>query len=383
MSRRAPFALHALAVASLMAFGCDSGGDGDPGGSAGSAGSRPAAGASGATGGSAGTGGSGSGGSGGQAGAGGGAGGGGTAGTGGVIRPPDAGSARADGSPGRVDAGADAAPAGAGGGGSASPGPFGPTPGGTVCINADGPEGQDTYARLESILGDNCIENPDGDHTPPFRHIKEETDAEVGHHFAFYVHQNDSDRGTNNGKNRLEIKVHTAAADALQGTANETVTYSWRFKMDAGMVYSPRFNAMFQLKSFGGNDKLPLINIKVAPNGGSDKLIVEYIGDAGGEVRAIGTAPVTDAKGMWLEVVCRVEYKDAGSVFVTIKRPDGSSVLTVDSKGLDMWRQGSYVRPKWGLYRGISPNTRELEIVRFANFGITPGATPSSDCRAK
>ena len=252
-----------------------------------------------------------------------------------------------------------------------------------MCINADGPGGQDTYALLESVFGGNCIEHPDGDHTPPFRHIQEDTDAEVGHHFAFHVHQNDSDRGTNNGKNRLEIKVHTGAADTLKGTAGETVTYTWRFKMDAGMVYSPRFNAMFQLKSFGGNEQLPLINIKVAPSGGSDKLIVEYIGDAGGAVRALTTAPLTDARGVWLEVVCRVEYQDSGSVFVTIKRPDGSTVLSVDEKGLDMWRQGSYVRPKWGLYRGISPNTRDLEIVRFANFAITPGPTPTTDCKPR
>jgi hypothetical protein len=272
----------------------------------------------------------------------------------------------------------DAASAG-GMGGSGNP----PTTGSTVCINADGPGGQETYALLESVFGNNCIENPDNDHTPVFKHVKEEMDPEVGPHFAVYVHQNDSDRGTDNGKNRVEIKVHTGADDALQGTAGETVTYAWRFKMDAEMIYSPRFNAMFQLKSFGGNDKLPLINIKVAPNGGSDKLIVEYIGDAGGEVRALGTAPLTGAKGVWLEVTCRVEYKDNGSVFVTIKRPDGSTVLSVDNKGIDMWRQGSYVRPKWGLYRGISPNTRALEIVRFASFGITPGPNPTSDCRLR
>ena len=135
------------------------------------------------------------------------------------------------------------------------------------------------------------------------------------------------------------------------------------------MIYSPRFNAMFQLKSFGGNEQLPLINIKVAPNGGSDKLIVEYIGDAGGAVRALATAPLTGAKGVWLEVVCRVEYKDAGSVFVTIKRPDGSTVLSVDEKGLDMWRQGSYVRPEVGplprhLPQHPRPGDRPLRQLR-------------------
>jgi len=251
----------------------------------------------------------------------------------------------------------------------------------TVCINADGPEGQDTYALLEAILGPRCIENPDDDHTPPFRHVKEETDPDVGHHFAFHVHRDDSDMGRDNNKNRLELKVNGGANDALKGTEGETLTYTWRFKMAGDIIFSPRFNAMFQMKSFGGNAGLPLINIKVQPNSGGERLLVEYIGDGNGGPRIVGSAPLGGLKGVWLEVLCRAELTNDGSVYMTIKKPDGSTVITVDEKGVDMWRQGEYIRPKWGLYRGKAPNTRDVEIVRFANIGITAGPTPDSDCR--
>jgi hypothetical protein len=357
------------ALVGLLAGGCGDDGDGSS--------PTPAPGPAGQTGGRGGSGPAGGGTGGGSAGTGGSSSAGGTGGSvGGQGGSGGSGDARVDARPAdgrRPDAagGVDSLPA-------ASP------PGGTVCINADGQsseDGSDTYQLLERVFGTNSIEHPDGDHTPLFRHVKEESDPEVGNHFAVHVHKEDSDRGADNGKNRVEIKVHVGAADALKATDGEIITYTWRFKMDADMVYSPRFNAMFQIKSFGGNEGLPVLNIKVAPNGGSDRLILEYIGDAGGEVRALGTAPLTGAKGVWLEVFLRLEVKNSGSVFMTIKGPDGAPILQVDEKGLDTWRQGSYLRPKWGLYRGKSPNTRDLEIVRFANFGITPGPTPTSDCR--
>jgi hypothetical protein len=59
-------------------------------------------------------------------------------------------------------------------------------------------------------------------------------------------------------------------------------------------------------------------------------------------------------------------------------------VINASASGLDLWRQGDYVRGKWGIYRGKSPQLRaEEETVRFANFGITAGANPSSDCRGR
>jgi hypothetical protein len=75
---------------------------------------------------------------------------------------------------------------------------------------------------------------------------------------------------------------------------------------------------------------------------------------------------------------------DNGSIKITIKKPDGSTIIDASKSGLDFWRQGEYVRGKWGIYRGKSDQLKQgEEIVRFANFGITKGATPSSDCRAK
>ena len=250
----------------------------------------------------------------------------------------------------------------------------------TVCINADGSQGQDTYALMESYLGPNWFEHPDHDHSPPVRHLRQDTDDEVGPHFVIVAHKNDSDRGAESSKTRIEFKVHTGAAEALKGTPGKVLTYTWRFKMDPEMVFSPRYNVMFQLKSVGGHDGPPLIALKVVPSGGQDSLVVQYMTETA-ERRTLAAAPAADLRGLWLQVYVRTEIGDDAAFFMTVRKPDDTFVIAVDTRGLAMWRGGRFIRPKWGLYRGRADNLREEEIVRFANIGITPGSRPTSDCR--
>lgn len=93
--------------------------------------------------------------------------------------------------------------------------------------------------------------------------------------------------------------------------------------------------------------------------------------------------PLTGLKGVWLEVTERILVADNGSIHITIKKPDGSMVLDVTREGLDFWRQGDYIRGKWGIYRGKDDQLRTGEdTVRFANFAITKGtAAPTTTCR--
>jgi hypothetical protein len=71
---------------------------------------------------------------------------------------------------------------------------------------------------------------------------------------------------------------------------------------------------------------------------------------------------------------------------MTVKKLDGTMGLKADMRKADMWRDGDFTKPKWGIYRSLNDkgalNARE-DSVRFANFGITPGDTPTSDCHRK
>jgi hypothetical protein len=80
-----------------------------------------------------------------------------------------------------------------------------------------------------------------------------------------------------------------------------------------------------------------------------------------------------------------IKIADSGSIKMTIKKPDGTTSSTSTSRASISGGKGDYIRGKWGIYRGKSDQLKQgEEIVRFANFGITKGATPSSrTCRAE
>jgi hypothetical protein len=290
---------------------------------------------------------------------------------------------------GAADSGPDPAPDASGGGGTGGvPGaaPIGMV-GITGCVNADGPAERPTYALIDSVLGNNSVEhNPDMDHSPPFEHVKEEVDGEVGAHFVFYAHYpQDNDGAPGDDRSRIEIKVNGGAAAALKGMPGDTMTYTWRFKMSADMKFSNRFTHLHQIKSYGGNEGAPIVTITptMASNGTNENLRVDHWPDGDGDATTLARVPMDGLKGIWLEVRETIRIADDGSLQLTIKKPDGSTIIQVDRSGLDFWRQGEYIRGKWGIYRGKSELLKQgEEIVRFANIGITKAATPASDCRA-
>ena len=78
------------------------------------------------------------------------------------------------------------------------------------------------------------------------------------------------------------------------------------------------------------------------------------------------------------------EFGEHGSLTFSVTRPNGMLVLEHTATDIDLWRDGEFVRPKWGIYRGLA-HADELrpdeERVRFANFAVTPDWEPTSDCR--
>lgn len=255
------------------------------------------------------------------------------------------------------------------------------TVGNTVCLNADGPAAMDTYELIESVLGAGTIEHPDDDHDPPLRHILEETDEDVGPHFVFLSHSEvDTDRQINFDRCRIEIKTFGPSPENLKGFEGETFTYTWRFKINPDMTFSNRFTHMFQLKAVGGDDSSPLITITGRDEGPAGRLEIIHTGPP--SLGRLAEATLTGAKDVWLSVYVQATFSDAGSLTLTIEKPDGSTLISVEENDIDLWRGGDFVRPKWGIYRGLSDQLRpDEERVYFANFAITEGMMPSTDCR--
>jgi hypothetical protein len=249
-----------------------------------------------------------------------------------------------------------------------------------VKLTADGPG--NTYELINSVLGGtgDVVEDPDCAHPAFGRHISEVFDNTLNKNvFVFTMHvtpDNDRCNGATD-RQRNEIKTYGPSPANTKGELNETVTYRWKFRIDAAMQPSSSFTHIHQIKAGDGtNEDAPIITI--TPRAGTpEKLEIIHTGNTSAstlsKVKIVDLAPF---KGTWVEVTEKVTYKTNGSYEITIKKvSDGSTLLTYSNSNIDMWRDAAtFCRPKWGIYRSLN-NVSVLrdEEVRFADFCIAEG----------
>jgi hypothetical protein len=247
-----------------------------------------------------------------------------------------------------------------------------------VKLSADGPG--NTYELIASVFGGSPVEDPDCAHPSFGRHVSEVFDNTLNKNiFVFTIHVTPDDDRCNGltDRQRDEIKTYGPSPDNLKGQLNDTVTYRWKFRLDAGFQPSPSFTHIHQIKAGDGtNDGSPLITI--TPRYGSpEKLEIIHNGNSSattlGKVKIVDLAPF---KGVWVEVIEKLIYKTAGSYEITIKKlSDGALLLNYSNNNIDLWRSGAtFCRPKWGIYRSLN-NVSYLrdEEVQFADFCIAEG----------
>jgi chitin-binding protein len=342
-----------------------SGGSKTTGGTAGSAtggrgGSSSTGGATGgtsATGGGGGTGGSGTGGS-GTAGSGGsatgGAGGGGTGGGGGSAGGSAGGTGGADsGSP--ADA---AASDGAGGkdSGSASDVPAGPAPAGCTLRWSPSPkvDGDKAFEFLE--MPDRNMIHPGAPHLS----VVADRDA-----YRFDSHYDppgtvDYDRMVftgpiRNDRLRGEVRGMIGPDGQLDMKNGQTWKTSWSLFIPATLKGTGRFTHIYQLKYIdtgGGVSGSPILTLSLA----QPDTIQLRLWLGGGSFPQVNLASLHD-RWLWTEVTVKVGPASSGTVHWVLK--DGDKVLVdQEVKGTTWPSDAARVRPKWGIYRGITDGVR-------------------------
>ncbi len=240
-------------------------------------------------------------------------------------------------------------------------------------LRADG--GKDAYALINKVLGAGAAADvPDCKHK--VKHITMEKDSTLNRPvFLFHIHVKlDDDTCTSSVKQRTEIKTSDPSPDQLKGFKDETVYYSWNFKLDAAFQPSESFTHIHQLKDVGGKSGTPIITISPR-KAKTDVLQIIHV-DSTGKKTVIADAPLAQFKGNWVHVEAKMKFSNKGSYSLKItKLSDGSNLLTVNKSNLDMWRPGAqYVRPKWGIYRSLDrKNQLRDEIVRFDSFCLDKG----------
>jgi len=251
-------------------------------------------------------------------------------------------------------------------------------PGQSATVHLDAAGSGSVYETIEASLGRGVIESPDRFHPSFGPHITRTVDRTLRKPvFVFHLHVNedgDPDGPTDKTRQRNEIKVFDLSPDGLKGFNGTTFVYEWKFRLARGLKVTKQWTHFFQLKPFGGTDDgMPVITISARKMGERELIEIRYCVGAPDKnaYRYVAEHPLADAKGVWLSARCRVTWGETGSIDMTVAKLDGTVVVAYRASPIRMWRDGcEFVRPKWGIYRGMAPGLRD-EKVRFADFTIT------------
>ena len=235
-------------------------------------------------------------------------------------------------------------------------------------------EGTNAYAKINSVFapGYDILEVPDCAHPDFGKHIEQVFDEELDQQvFKFHLHkENDNDACQSIEYQRNEIKTNFNSPDELLGIEKETVTYSWKMKLDVNFLASSNFTHLHQLEAQGGlEDKTPLFTI-TAINQGSEKIQLRYA-DAKNQSVLI-EKELASFKGKWLQFTETITYGEIGAYELTIQTLDEDVLLNYKDEAIRAWRtDADFIRPKWGIYRSLK-NIEDLqnEVVLFADFKI-------------
>ena len=118
-----------------------------------------------------------------------------------------------------------------------------------------------------------AVETPDCLHPEFGHHITQETDTTLGKSvFVFNMHRDiDGDGAASGGceridRQRLEVKTFGPSPDYVKGFLGDTVSYRWRFKLDAGFKPSTSFTHIHQIKAGDGtNTDDPIFRLRPLP----------------------------------------------------------------------------------------------------------------------
>jgi uncharacterized membrane protein len=193
----------------------------------------------------------------------------------------------------------------------------------------------------------------------------------------------DNDRCVAFDRQRVEIKTYGPSPDYLKAFIGDTVTYDWKFKLDAAFQPSPNFTHIHQIKAGDGDADAPLITI--TPRFGSTntlQLIHSTGSSPGVNLGTLTSTPLAPFLGTWVEAHEQITFGSSaftgvGHYSLTIKRiSDGAVLFTYSNDNIDLWRTGTtFCRPKWGIYRSLnSPSYLRDEDVRFNDYCLAKGS---------
>jgi hypothetical protein len=198
--------------------------------------------------------------------------------------------------------------------------------------------------------------------------------TDEGTDFKFVLHQNGAEETVSSGahRQRNELTVNPGNPAPYKGMHGDTMSYTWRFRLEK-MNANPTWCDIFQVKQHGTLGPAPFMALEA--NKGDLTVDTQAKG-------VVARVPLTAILGTWINASVTAKFSEAGSLSLSLKKDDGTVVLSYTNANLNMWGAGlDYVRPKWGFYRNQAPGAGEAEI-HYNNMKIIRG-TVGAACTCK
>ena len=232
------------------------------------------------------------------------------------------------------------------------------------------PSSYDAYAEVVSVLGIGSYEVPDCGHPVP--HITVVDDSQLNSKvLGFTLHSAiDNDRCLYYDRQRAEIKVFGNSPDWMKGYAGTSFSYSWKFKLDSAFKANRTFCHLFQIKDADTARGTPFVTLTARTT--TFQILVTTL-----PTPVVASASLDLFKGNWVKVVENVTYgENAYLSFVITNSATGAVIMQYQAnlKSFTSLTSGSYLRPKWGIYRSLQDKSSlKDETVLFADFCIAEG----------
>lgn len=250
------------------------------------------------------------------------------------------------------------------------------------------PDGEDitTYELFESCGFIWQVPDKIGPHKDaPVRHIHQSYDETLGQYvFEFTLHAADDidfclpDR---TDRQRNEIAIAGKDPSSTVAGEGETLKVAWKFYLPEGMVATPNFCHVYQIKALCSGDGpsdigMPILTLSVKDKDGAKTFEVQYRGPHNtGGYEKLFVDDMDKYLGKWLEAESEMTIAKEGKLSLKISEIESGNVLC-DLKDVqrDFHRDGATgTRPKWGLYRSVGENgayrgTLRDETVKFTDI---------------
>ena len=179
--------------------------------------------------------------------------------------------------------------------------------------------------------------------------------TDTGTSFQFVLHQTGADEIVSSGahRQRNELTVNPGNPAMYKGMHGDTMSYTWRFRLDK-MNANPTWCDMFQVKQHGTLGPAPFMALEA--NKGDLTLDTQRLG-------VVTRVPLSVILGVWINASVTAKFTEAGSLSVSLKKDDGTMVLSYMNNNINLWGAGlDFIRPKWGFYRNAAAGAGDAQI---------------------